>query len=56
MTIRSKDIKEVGYDLIRQEVILFFHKETVIGNINKKEYRFRADYKTFVEYAKKIIK
>lgn len=56
MTIRSKDIKEVGYDLIRQEVILFFHKETVIDNVNKKEYRFKADYKTFVEYAKKIIK
>jgi len=56
MTIRSKDIKEVGYDLVRQEVILFFYKAIVIDNVNKKEYRFRADYKTFVEYAKKIIK
>lgn len=56
MNIKAKDIKEVGYDLRHQEVILFFYKAVVVNNVNKKEYRFQADYKTFVKYAEKILK
>lgn len=56
MTISAKNIERIGYDFVKSEIVLYFFKAEIIDNINKKEYRFRADYKTFVEYAKKIIK
>lgn len=55
MNFNAKDIEKVGYDLMRGEVVLFFYKSVVINNVNRKEYRFQADYKTFTNYAQEIL-